>query len=114
MTDFLLELRCEEIPARMQDKAREDLARLFVAELDKAGLKAGAVETFATPRRLTLIARGLPGDTSALLAEAVGKPEQVLSRSTVATLAARLAADPGPLPALIFYGSLAEIGGDGA
>ena len=50
----------------------------------------------------------------AQLAEAVGKPEQVLSRSTVATLAARLAADPGPLPALIFYGSLAEIGGDGA
>lgn len=61
-----------------------------------------------------LIARGLPGDTSALLAEAVGKPEQVLSRGTVSTLAARLAADPGPLPALIFYGSLAEIGGEGA
>ncbi len=33
MTDFLLELRSEEIPARMQDKAREDLARLFAAEL---------------------------------------------------------------------------------
>ena len=31
MTDFLLELRSEEIPARMQDKAREDLARLFSA-----------------------------------------------------------------------------------
>ena len=31
MTDFLLELRSEEIPARMQDKAREDLARLFAA-----------------------------------------------------------------------------------
>jgi glycyl-tRNA synthetase beta chain len=29
MSDFLLELRCEEIPARMQAKAREDLARLF-------------------------------------------------------------------------------------
>ena len=42
MTDFLLELRSEEIPARMQDKAREDLARLFTAELDKAGLKAAA------------------------------------------------------------------------
>ena len=52
MTDFLLELRSEEIPARMQDKARDDLARLFAAELDKAGLKASALETFATPRRL--------------------------------------------------------------
>ena len=38
MTDFLLELRSEEIPARMQDKARDDLARLFTAELEKAGL----------------------------------------------------------------------------
>ena len=31
VTDFLLELRSEEIPARMQDKAREDRARLFAA-----------------------------------------------------------------------------------
>jgi glycyl-tRNA synthetase beta chain len=60
VTDFLLELRSEEIPARMQDKARDDLARLFAAELDKAGLRADAIVTFATPRRLTLIARDLP------------------------------------------------------
>ena len=60
MTDFLLELRSEEIPARMQDRAREDLARLFTAELDKAGLKAAGLVTYATPRRLTLIARELP------------------------------------------------------
>ena len=33
MTDFLLELRSEEIPARMQDDARANLARLFVGEL---------------------------------------------------------------------------------
>ncbi|MEM9319652.1 MAG: uroporphyrinogen-III C-methyltransferase [Pseudomonadota bacterium] len=58
-----------------------------------------------------LMSRGLPGNTSAILAEAVGKSEQVLTRSTMAALAERLAADPGPLPALIFYGSLAEIGG---
>jgi uroporphyrin-III C-methyltransferase len=61
-----------------------------------------------------LIARGLPEDTPALLAEAVGTPEQKLSRSTVAALAERLASNPGPLPALIFYGALAEIGGDRA
>lgn len=61
-----------------------------------------------------LMARGLPGSTSALLAEAVGKPEQRIVRSTVEALAAQLKADPGPHPALIFYGSLAEIGGSGA
>ena len=50
MTDFLLELRSEEIPARMQDDARANLKRLFEAELAKAGLKL--VETnFRTPGR---------------------------------------------------------------
>ncbi|SEM49559.1 glycyl-tRNA synthetase beta chain [Sphingomonas gellani] len=72
MSDFLLELRSEEIPARMQDKAREDLARLFAAELDKAGLKAAAIVTFATPRRLALIARDLPLETQAVSEEVKG------------------------------------------
>jgi glycyl-tRNA synthetase beta chain len=72
MADFLLELLSEEIPARMQDKAREDLARLFAAELGKAGLKAEALETYATPRRLALIARGLPPETEAVREETKG------------------------------------------
>ena len=72
MTDFLLELRSEEIPARMQDKARDDLARLFAAELDKAGLRADAIVTFATPRRLALIARDLPLETEATREERKG------------------------------------------
>jgi glycyl-tRNA synthetase beta chain len=72
VTDFLLELRSEEIPARMQDKARDDLARLFAAELDKAGLRADAIVTFATPRRLTLIARELPIETEATTEERKG------------------------------------------
>ena len=70
--DFLLELRSEEIPARMQDKAREDLARLFATELAKAGLTAAALETYATPRRLTLIARDLPLQTEAVAEETKG------------------------------------------
>lgn len=74
MTDFLLELRSEEIPARMQDKAREDLARLFTAELDKAGLKAAELVTYATPRRLALIARDLPAETAAVSEELKGPP----------------------------------------
>ncbi|RDV06208.1 glycine--tRNA ligase subunit beta [Sphingorhabdus pulchriflava] len=72
MSDFLLELRSEEIPARMQDKAREDLARLFTAELDRAGLKAADIITFATPRRLALIAKGLPLETEAVSQETKG------------------------------------------
>jgi glycyl-tRNA synthetase beta chain len=72
VTIFLLELRSEEIPARMQDKAREDLARLFTAELAKAGLAAARVDTYATPRRLALIARDLPAETAAVSEELKG------------------------------------------
>jgi glycyl-tRNA synthetase beta chain len=82
MTDFLLELRSEEIPARMQVKAKEDLARLFNDALAKAGLAAASVETFATPRRLALIASGLPLATEAVSEETkgpkVGAPPQAM------------------------------------
>jgi len=70
--DFLLELRCEEIPARMQAGARNDLARLFAEELQKAGLSSEGIETFSTPRRLALIARGIPGETEARSEEIKG------------------------------------------
>jgi glycyl-tRNA synthetase beta chain len=82
MTDFLLELRSEEIPARMQDDARASLKRLFEAELAKAGLEAGDITTYATPRRLALIAKGLPLETEAVSEETkgpkVGAPPQAL------------------------------------
>jgi glycyl-tRNA synthetase beta chain len=70
--DFLLELLSEEIPARMQARARNDLARMFAEELARAGLEAEAIETFATPRRLGLIARGLPLATAAVSEEIKG------------------------------------------
>ncbi|WP_242415669.1 glycine--tRNA ligase subunit beta [Sphingomonas panni] len=72
MTDFLLELRSEEIPARMQAKAREDLAKLFVGELAKAGIAAPRITTYATPRRLTLIAHDLPDATEPVREEVKG------------------------------------------
>ncbi len=72
MTDFLLELRSEEIPARMQAKAREDLSRLFVGELAKAGIAAGRITTYATPRRLVLIAHDLPERTEPVREEVKG------------------------------------------
>jgi len=80
--DFLLELRCEEIPARMQAKASEDLARLFTDELAKAGLKPERITSFVTPRRLALIAHGLPQQTAAVSEEYKGPrtnaPQQAL------------------------------------
>jgi glycyl-tRNA synthetase beta chain len=72
VTDFLLELLSEEIPARMQEKASADLARLFAEEIAKSGLKAEALETWATPRRLALIARNLPLATQAVSEEIKG------------------------------------------
>ena len=83
MSDFLLELLSEEIPARMQAKARADLARLFAEALQGAGLASEGIETFSTPRRLVLIARGLPESTEAVSEEIKGPranaPEQALA-----------------------------------
>src|SRR5579875_2081304 len=72
MPDFLLELLSEEIPARMQAKAAADLARLFEAELGKAGLRAETIESYATPRRLALMARNLPAATDPVREEVKG------------------------------------------
>ena len=55
-----------------------------------------------------LIANGLPGDTPAMLSEAVGTPEAGSMRSTVSQLAETLAQRSGDKPALIFYGPLAD------
>src|ERR1700704_1079530 len=60
MAELLLELFSEEIPARMQGRAREDLARLLGGALKEAGLKFKEIKTFATPRRLTAVVEGLP------------------------------------------------------
>ena len=69
---FLLELRSEEIPARMQAQARADLERLFRKELESAGLRPGAVSVWSTPRRLALVARDLPLSTEAVHEELKG------------------------------------------
>jgi len=72
MADFLLELLSEEIPARMQAKARNDLARMFAEEMDKSGLSIGHIEAFSTPRRLALIARDVADATEAAHEELKG------------------------------------------
>ena len=61
MSDLLLEIGTEEIPARMIGRARKDLERLFSESLRAMDLHDGAmVSVEATPRRLTLFARNLP------------------------------------------------------
>ncbi|GAB5350817.1 glycine--tRNA ligase subunit beta [Qipengyuania sp. 483] len=82
MSDFLLELRSEEIPARMQGGARAELEKLFRREMDAAGVAMGELTLWSTPRRLALIARDLPDATEAVSEELkgppVGAPDQAL------------------------------------
>ncbi|MEO1688762.1 MAG: glycine--tRNA ligase subunit beta, partial [Pseudomonadota bacterium] len=63
MPDLLIELFSEEIPARMQAKAAEDLKRLMTDALVEAGLTYASAAAFATPRRLALTVEGLPAET---------------------------------------------------
>jgi len=72
VTDFLLELRSEEIPARMQAGARAELEKLFRAQMLAAGIEAGDLTIWSTPRRLALIARDLPEATAAVSEELKG------------------------------------------
>ncbi|GGJ43060.1 glycine--tRNA ligase subunit beta [Sphingopyxis bauzanensis] len=72
MTDFLLELRSEEIPARMQAGARAELDKLFRAQMSAAGIDVGDLSIWSTPRRLALIARDLPEATAAVSEELKG------------------------------------------
>jgi glycyl-tRNA synthetase beta chain len=60
MPDFLLEIGCEEIPARMIDAASQELRERVGALLSRERLVAGEVIHFDTPRRLALIATGIP------------------------------------------------------
>jgi glycyl-tRNA synthetase beta chain len=60
MPDLLLELLSEEIPARMQSRAAEDLRKLVTDRLVEAGLVYEGAKAFVTPRRLALAVKGVP------------------------------------------------------
>ncbi|MFL6823594.1 MAG: glycine--tRNA ligase subunit beta [Xanthobacteraceae bacterium] len=60
MPDFLLELFSEEIPARMQARAAEDLRKLVTEALVGQGLLYEGAKAFVTPRRLALAVKGMP------------------------------------------------------
>jgi glycyl-tRNA synthetase beta chain len=72
MPELLLELFSEEIPARMQARAAEDLRRLVTEGLKAEGLEAGEARAYATPRRLTLVVEGVPAKSPDISEERKG------------------------------------------
>ncbi|MCH2393738.1 glycine--tRNA ligase subunit beta [Oceanibaculum sp.] len=83
MADLLLEIFSEEIPARMQARAAEDLKRLVCDGLTAAGLEYEGAAAYVTPRRLALSVEGLPLTQPDVTEERrgprVGSPEQALA-----------------------------------
>ncbi|HEU5275651.1 MAG TPA: glycine--tRNA ligase subunit beta [Xanthobacteraceae bacterium] len=82
MPDLLLELFSEEIPARMQARAADDLKAIVTGKLVDAGLVYEGARAFATPRRLALTVQGVPTRQPDLKEEKkgprVGSPEKAI------------------------------------
>jgi glycyl-tRNA synthetase beta chain len=82
MPDLLLEFFSEEIPARMQARAAEDLRKAVTDKLVAAGLHYEGAKAFATPRRLALTVQGVPVRQPDIKEERkgpkVGAPEQAI------------------------------------
>ncbi len=80
--ELLLELHSEEIPARMQQRAAEDLQRLVTDGLRQASLGFTDATAYCTPRRLALVVKGLPRAQSDIREEKkgprVGSPDQAV------------------------------------
>ena len=89
MPDLLLELFSEEIPARMQAKAADDLRRMVTDKLVAEGLVYEGAKAFATPRRLALTVHGVPARQSDLKEERrgprVGGPDAAIAGFLKAT-----------------------------
>ena len=83
MPDLLLEFLSEEIPARMQARAADDLRRLVTDRLVEAGLTYEGAKAFATPRRLALTVHGVPAKQPDIREERkgpkVGAPEKAIA-----------------------------------
>src|SRR5581483_2199243 len=83
MPDLLLEFFSEEIPARMQPRAAEDLKKRVTDRRVAAGLVYDGAKAFATPRRLALTVAGVPARSPDIKDERkgpkVGAPEQAIA-----------------------------------
>jgi glycyl-tRNA synthetase beta chain len=88
MPDFLLEIGCEEIPARMIDAASRELRERVGALLNRERLPAGEVTCFDTPRRLGVMAAGIPAAQADVTEQVTGPSATVAYKDGQPTPAA--------------------------
>jgi glycyl-tRNA synthetase beta chain len=99
MPDFLLEIGLEEVPARMIDAAHEELARRVGEVLVRERLTSnGKLESFSTPRRLGLLARGIAASQPDVEEEVLGPSLKVSFKDGQPTQAAQAFAKKVGLP----------------
>jgi len=88
MPDFLLEIGCEEIPARMIDAASEELRERVAALLSRERLAGGEVTHFDTPRRLAVLAEGIAASQADVVEQITGPAVHVAYKDGQPTPAA--------------------------
>ena len=103
MSELLLELFSEEIPARMQARAADDLRRLMLEGLKAQGLAAGEAKAYVTPRRLALVVEDVPARSPDLSEERKGPrvnaPEQAIAAGATYLVVGRpITTSARPLP----------------
>jgi glycyl-tRNA synthetase beta chain len=89
MPDFLLEIGCEEIPARMIDGASEQLRERVAALLSRERLSGGDVTHFDTPRRLAVLATGIAASQADMVEQVTGPSVNVAYKDGQPTPAAQ-------------------------
>ncbi|MFZ2872228.1 glycine--tRNA ligase subunit beta [Zavarzinia sp.] len=107
MPELLIEIRSEEIPARMQVKAADDLKRIFTDGFTALGLKFGAARAYSTPRRLAVVIEELDAAQADLREERrgprVGAPEAAIAGFCTSAGVAREALQVQETPKGNFY-----------
>jgi glycyl-tRNA synthetase beta chain len=89
MPDFLLEIGCEEIPARMVDAASQELRERVGALLTRERLSGGELSSFETPRRLALLASGIPAAQDDIVEQITGPSVNIAYKDGQPTPAAQ-------------------------
>src|SRR5258708_37655834 len=90
MPDFLLEIGCEEIPARMIDAASRELRERLNSLLQRERLEpAGAISNLDTPRRLSILASGIPASQADITEHMTGPSAQIAFKDGQPTPAAQ-------------------------
>lgn len=117
MAELFIELRSEEIPARMQQQAADNLERLLVERLSAIGLKPESSLASVTPRRLAVVLEGVPAAQADRTEEKrgpkVGAPEQALAGFLKgAGLASIDEAEQRETPKGTFWFAVKEISGE--